>query len=120
LTNFIYHSFTHFTALAIDLKSGKKTEVFLPYKPARSAPAMTTPEQFLSPRKRYQPIILSEDFSDEEMVRDWTLSAADKQEIGQYRKNARLWLAIQLCAVRRYGRFLKEVQALSPRIVSGV
>jgi TnpA family transposase len=79
---------------------------------------MTTQEKFLSPRTRYQPIALPENFSDEEMARDWTLSVADQQEIGKYRKNARLFLAIQLCAVRLYGRFLDEVHDLSPRIVN--
>ena len=79
---------------------------------------MTAKEQFLPKRKRYQPISLPSDFSDEEMVRDWTLSDEDKQSIGKYRKNSRLYIAIQLCAVRMYGRFLNQVNDLSSRIVS--
>ena len=58
-----------------------------------------------------------QDFSDEEMVRDWTLSEADKKEVNRYRTNSRLFIAIQLCAVRLYGRFLVEVNDLSPRTV---
>ncbi len=82
---------------------------------------MTAKEKFLSNKKRYQPITLPEEFSDEEMVRDWTLSADDLQEIIQrrkYRKAYRLFIAIQLCAVRLYGRFLNAVNDLSPRILS--
>ncbi len=79
---------------------------------------MTAKEQFLSKRKRYQPISLPQEFSDEEMTRDWTLSADDSEEIGKYRKNTRLFIAIQLCAVRLYGRFLNDVHELSPRIVN--
>jgi TnpA family transposase len=72
----------------------------------------------LSNRKRHQSAFLPQDFSDEEMVRDWTLSDADLQEIGKYRKSFRLYFSMQLCAVRLYGRFLLEVKNLSPRIIS--
>jgi hypothetical protein len=53
---------------------------------------MTTKEQFLSNRKRYQPISLPPNFSDEEMARDWTLSQSDKQEVSKYRTNFRLFI----------------------------
>tara|TARA_R110000868_G_scaffold173894_1_gene410305 strand:- start:4851 stop:5240 length:390 start_codon:yes stop_codon:yes gene_type:complete len=61
---------------------------------------------------------LPQDFSDEEMARDWTLSDGDIREVGKYRRNSRLFMAIQLCAMRLYGRFLAEVSDLSPRIVN--
>lgn len=79
---------------------------------------MTANEKFLTQRQRYQPVTLPRDFSDEEMARHWTLSEVDKQEVRRYRTNSRLFIAIQLCAVRLYGRFLAEVNDLSPRIVS--
>jgi len=79
---------------------------------------MNTKERFLSNQKRSQPITLPQEFSNEEMARDWTLSEADRQEVGKYRKNSRLFIAIQLCAVRLYGRFLNDVHDLSPRIVN--
>ncbi len=79
---------------------------------------MTVNEHFLNQRQHYRPVTLPQDFSDEEMARDWTLSQADKQEIGKYRKNSRLFITIQRCAVRLYGRFLLEVNDLSPRIIS--
>jgi hypothetical protein len=79
---------------------------------------MTANEKFLTQRQRYQAVTLPQDFSDEEMARDWTLSEAGKREINRYRTNSRLFIAIQLCAVRLYGRFLVEVNDLSPRIVS--
>lgn len=79
---------------------------------------MTGNEKFLTQRQRYQPVTLPQDFSEEEMVRDWTLSKADKKEVNRHRTNFRLFIAIQLCAVRLYGRFLAAVDDLSPRIVS--
>jgi hypothetical protein len=79
---------------------------------------VTTKEQFLSKRQRYQPISLPQNFSDEEMARDWTLSASDKEEVEKYRKNSRLFVAIQLCSVRLYGRFLNQVHDLSPHIIN--
>lgn len=79
---------------------------------------MSAPEQFLPKRQRYRPISLPQDFSDEEMARDWTLSGNDKLEVGKYRTGFRLFVAIQLCSVRLYGRFLNDVHDLSPRIIS--
>lgn len=79
---------------------------------------MNTKEQFLCGRQRYQPISLPRNFSEEAMVRDWTLLERDRQEIGNYRKSFRLYLAIQICAVRLYGRFLDQVHDLSLHIVN--
>lgn len=79
---------------------------------------MPPKEQFLSNRQRYQPISLPQNFSDEEMVKDWTLLEGDQQEIERYRKGYRLYIAIQICAVRLYGRFLNQVHELSPDIVN--
>lgn len=77
-----------------------------------------TKEKFLTQRQRCQPVTLPRDFSDEEMARDWTISETDKKEINRYRTNFRLFIAIQLCAIRLYGRFLEEINDLSPRILS--
>ena len=79
---------------------------------------MTPHEQFLSRRQRYQPIALPPDLSEEELARDWTLSDDDRAEIGKYRKSFRLSLAIQLCAVRVYGRFFTPIHDISPRIAN--
>ncbi len=70
-------------------------------------------------RTYYQPSSFPKEFSDEEMVRDWTLSDADKAEIKQYyRQNYQLFIVIQLCAVRLYGQFLNDIHNLSPRIIN--
>lgn len=79
---------------------------------------MSEKDQLLSVRNDYPSITLVQNFSDEEMARDWTLLPEDKTEIIKYRKNFRLFIAIQLCSLRLYGRFLAEVQDLSPRIVN--
>ena len=51
------------------------------------------------------------------MARDWTLSEGDRQEIERYRKNFHLYIAIQIYAVRLYGRFLNQVHDISPHII---
>lgn len=79
---------------------------------------MATQEQFLSKRQRYQPISLPQDFSDEEMARDWTRTEDARAEIGRDRKSFRLSMAIQLCAVRLYGRFLTPLHDVSPWIAN--
>ncbi len=79
---------------------------------------MPSEENFLTSRKRNQPINLAQDFSDEEMARDWTLSEDDIQEVRKYRKDYRLFFSIQLCAIRLYGRFIGDIHDLSPRILN--
>ena len=72
---------------------------------------MPTPEQFLSKRQRYQPVAVPQHVSEEDMARDWTLSDSDRAEIRKHRTSFRLFVAIQLCAVRLYGRFCAQVHA---------
>jgi len=67
-------------------------------------------------QQRYQSIQIKGDFSDEEMARDWTLSQTDLIEVSKYRKTTRLYIAIQLCTLKLYGRFLNDIHSLSPRI----
>ena len=81
-------------------------------------PDVTSKDRFLSSRQRYQPIVLPEDFSNEEMARDWTLSVDDRAVLDRSQKRFRLYGAVQLCAVRLYGRFLDDVRELSPRITN--
>lgn len=76
-------------------------------------------EKFLSNRQRYKPIALPEDFSDEEMARDWTISASDRAVLLEHiQKRYRPWSGIQLCAARLYGRFISDGNELSPRITN--
>lgn len=79
---------------------------------------MTAKERFLTNQQRYQPLILPQRFSDEGMVRDWTLNRRDCQMVNKYRRQYRLGVAIQLCAMRLYGRFLNQLSDLSSRVVS--
>ena len=51
--------------------------------------------------------------SDETIARNWTLTQSDRQVLKKYRKNTRLYMAIQLCALRLYNRFLDNVNTLS-------
>lgn len=62
--------------------------------------------------------ILVEEFSDEEMARDWTLTDADLKLISNVISPYRLYFAVQLCAVRLHGSFLPTAADLSPRIVN--
>lgn len=71
-----------------------------------------------SNKRNYHSLSPPQDFSDEEMARDWTLSEPDQNEIAKYRKESRLFVAIQICAIRLYGRLLGELHDLSPRIIN--
>lgn len=46
--------------------------------------------------------------SDELLARDWTLSEDDILFINKYRRIFRQGMALQLCAIRVYGRFLNN------------
>lgn len=53
-------------------------------------------------------IQLHQQISQEEIAKYWTLSDNDKRELMQYRRNYKLFIGIQLCAVRLYGRFFTK------------
>jgi TnpA family transposase len=59
------------------------------------------------------------DPTDEELARYWTLSEADKEQVRQCRGDAyRRSFALQLCVLRRYGRFLVEYEQVPVRILN--
>ena len=76
-------------------------------------------EPILTARQRCTPITLPIDPSEEELARDWTLSDADKAEVLRCRGDGhRRSFAVQLCVLRRYGRFLTEYEAIPARITN--
>ena len=76
-------------------------------------------EPILTARQRRTPIILPIDPSEEELARDWTLSEADKAEVLRCRgEGHRRSFAVQLCVLRRYGRFLTEYETIPARITN--
>ena len=79
---------------------------------------MSTDDGFLNSKQRYQPISVPQEFSDEELIRDWTLSEEDKQELNNYRKFYRTFVALQMCAIRLYGRFINNASVISIKIIN--
>lgn len=76
-------------------------------------------ERIVAFRRRREPVLLPADPTDEELARDWTLSEADGTQVLRCRGDAhRLWFAIQLCVLRRSGRFVDPSQGAPGRIVS--
>ena len=71
------------------------------------------PGQILSSRARRHLLVLPEDPTDEERVRHWTLSEADTREVLRCRgEDNRRRFALQLCALRTYGRFVPNHAAV--------
>lgn len=69
--------------------------------------------------RRRQTLSLPEDPSEEELARDWTLSQADRVEVLRCRgDDNRRRLALQLCVLRQYGRFLDQYQEVPVRILN--
>ncbi|MBA2764510.1 MAG: Tn3 family transposase [Thermoleophilaceae bacterium] len=61
------------------------------------------------------------DPGDEELARDWTLSAADQAEVLRCRGDAnRHRFAVQLCALRALGRFVDDFAAVPVRVANHV
>ena len=53
-------------------------------------------------------IHLTEEPSEEELARDWSLSQADLEEIRRSRSAIpKIHFAVQLCTLRKYGRFIR-------------
>ncbi len=61
------------------------------------------------------------DPSDEELARDWTLSAADLEEVRKGRgPEHRQRFAVQLCALRALGRFVDNFAKVPVRIANHI
>ena len=56
--------------------------------------------------------------SQEEVANLWTLLAFDINELKSYRKEYRLFVAIQLCSVRLYGKFLLNCHELPTEVTN--
>ena len=62
---------------------------------------------------------LPKDPTDEELARDWTLSDIDRRLVAQCRgDDNRRRFALQLCALRKYGRFLDDYEDAPVRITN--
>src|SRR5262245_24995222 len=71
------------------------------------------------PVRRRQALTLPADPLDEELVRDWTLSEPDLSEVRRCRgADHRLRFAIQLCVLRRHGRFVSDFATVPVRIAN--
>lgn len=59
-------------------------------------------------------------YSEKEVIRDWTLSLTDKDLVYKLNISSRIWFCVQLCALKLYGRLLKDPNQLSPKIINYV
>jgi hypothetical protein len=75
--------------------------------------------EILTERQRRRPIALPDEPAEEELVRDFSVSVADRIEIERCRgPDNQLGFALQLCILRRHGRFLTEFDQLPTRILN--
>ena len=71
------------------------------------------------PAGRGLSVPLPEDPSEEDLTRDWTLSETDRAQVFRCRgDDNRRRFAIQLCVLRRYGRFLEDFAGVPVRILN--
>ena len=62
---------------------------------------------------------LPDDPTEEELARDWTLSKEDFDQVLTCRgQENRLRFSVQLCLVRKTGRFLSETQTVPARVLN--
>lgn len=59
-----------------------------------------------------------EDADPDQILTDWSLTAADLEEIGRARgRDSRLWTALHLCSLRRTGRFIDSPDPIPQAII---
>lgn len=76
------------------------------------------PENVIYFRSRQPAFVLPEEPTNEELAFDWTLSKEDKLQIFKRRgDNNRRRYAVQLCILRKYGRFLEDYSSISTKII---
>jgi len=81
--------------------------------------SLESPALLLSSRAHRPVLVLPEDPSDDELLHHWTLSEADTREIRRCRgDDNRRRFALQLCALRIFGRFVPNHIAVPVRILN--
>ncbi len=66
-------------------------------------------------------LVLPEDPSEEELARNWSLSEADHGQVARCRgDDKRRRFALQLCALRQYGRFIEDYATVPVRILNHI
>lgn len=76
-------------------------------------------ERILTSHQRKTPITLPVEPTDEELAQEWTLSEDDKVQVFRCRGDTnRRRFAIQLCVLRKYGRFLDDYSVVPLRILN--
>ena len=80
------------------------------------------PPEFLSPPRAHRPVlVLPEAPSDDDLLRPWTLSEADTRESRRWRgDDKRRRFALQLCALRIFGRFVPKHMAVPVRLLNSL
>jgi hypothetical protein len=80
---------------------------------------MSTDDDLLQMPRPRRRVVPPNDPSEDELARDWDLTAADLAEINRCRgADHRRRFALQLCMLRTYGRFLDDYRQASLRIVN--
>ena len=81
--------------------------------------SLESPDLLLPSRAHRPVLVLPVDPSDDELLRHWTLSEADRREVLRCRgDDNRRRFALQLCALRIFGRFVPNHLAVPVRILN--
>ena len=60
----------------------------------------------------------NDQISDEELAHIWTLNPYETEFINKHQFQYKLHVAIQLCSLRKYGRFLEEFEGISTKVLN--
>ena len=62
----------------------------------------------------------NDQISDEELAYIWTLNPFETEFINKHQFQYKLHVAIQLCSLRKYGRFLEEFEGISTKVLNSM
>ncbi len=60
----------------------------------------------------------NDQISDEELAHIWTLNPFETEFVNKHQFQYKLHVALQLCSLRKYGRFLEEVEGVSTKVLN--
>ena len=60
----------------------------------------------------------NDQISDEELAHIWTLNPFETEFVNKHQFQYKLHVALQLCSLRKYGRFLEEVEGASTKVLN--
>ncbi len=63
-------------------------------------------------------MVIAYSLNEDEIIRDWSISKRDRNFISKFNRSYRLWIYLQLCALKLFGQLLEDLSSINGQIIA--